>query len=350
LKQTFDPTLDLVADILINPSFPSVEFERLKKEHLDNIQREKVDPFSMAIRVFPKFLFGSGHAYSNPLSGSGFESTVKDITLEEIRNFYNTWFKPNNATLVIVGDVELAALVSTLETKLKGWVKGNVPKLEIATVKSAQSKKIYLMDRPESTQSVIIGGYLISPYGQVSQPALTALNNILGGEFVSRLNMNLREDKHWSYGAGSVLLDTKGQRPLLAYTSVQMDKTKESIQEIQKELTAIIGDKPVSDAEFGRVQKNMVLQLPGLWETNSSVAGSLAEKVTYNLSDDYFKTYDAKVRNLTRDELQQLSAQVVKPDQINWFVVGDKSKIIDNLKETGYEIIEVDPDGNPVQK
>jgi predicted Zn-dependent peptidase len=94
----------------------------------------------------------------------------------------------------------------------------------------------------------------------------------------------------------------------------------------------------------------MVLQLPGLWETNSSVAGSLAEKVTYNLSDDYFKTYDAKVRNLTRDELQQLSAQVVKPDQINWFVVGDKSKIIDNLKETGYEIIEVDPDGNPVQK
>ena len=350
LKQTFDPTLDLVADILINPSFPSVEFDRLKKEHLDNIQREKVDPFSMAIRVFPKFLFGSGHAYSNPLSGSGFESTVKDITLEEIRNFYNTWFKPNNATLVIVGDVELAALVSTLETKLKGWVKGNVPKLEIATVKSAQSKKIYLMDRPESTQSVIIGGYLISPYGQVSQPALTALNNILGGEFVSRLNMNLREDKHWSYGAGSVLLDTKGQRPLLAYTSVQMDKTKESIQEIQKELTAIIGDKPVSDAEFGRVQKNMVLQLPGLWETNSSVAGSLAEKVTYNLSDDYFKTYDAKVRNLTRNELQQLSTQVIRPDQVNWFVVGDKSKIINNLKETGYEIIEVDPDGNPVQK
>jgi len=93
----------------------------------------------------------------------------------------------------------------------------------------------------------------------------------------------------------------------------------------------------------------MVLQLPGLWETNSSVAGSLVEKVTYNLSDDYFKTYDAKVRNLTRDELQQLSAQVVKPDQVNWFVVGDKSKIIDNLKETGYEIIEVDPDGNPVQ-
>lgn len=350
LKQTFDPTLDLVADVLMNPSFPTVEFERLKKEHLDNIQREKVEPFSMAIRVFPKILYGSGHAYSNPISGSGFESTVKDITLDEIRNFYKTWFKPNNATLVIVGDVELADLVSTLETKLKGWTKGNVPKIEITPVKSPESKKIYLMDRPESTQSVIIAGYVISPYGQVSQPALTALNNILGGEFVSRLNMNLREDKHWSYGAGSVVFDAKGQRPFLAYTSVQMDKTKESIQEIQKELTAMIGDKPVSNEEFSRVQKNMVLQLPGLWETNSSVAGSLAEKVMFNLSDDYFKTYDAKVRNLTRDELQQLSAQVVKPDQVNWFVIGDKSKIIDNLKETGYEIIEVDPDGNLAQK
>ena len=349
LKQTFEPTLDLVADVLINPAFPSAEFDRLKKEHLDNIQREKSEPFNMAIRVFPKILYGSGHPYSNPINGSGFESTVKDITLDEIRNFYNTWFKPNNATLVIVGDVELANLVSTLETKLQGWKKGNVPKLEIASVKSNQSKTIYLMNRPESTQSVIIAGYVISPYGKVSQPALTALNNIVGGDFISRLNMNLREDKHWSYGAGSFVWDTKGQRPFLAYTSVQMDKTKESIQEIQKELSFIIGDKPVSAEEFNRVQKNMVLQLPGLWETNSSVAGSLVEKVTYNLSDDYFKTYDAKVRNLTRDELQQLSAQVVKPEQVNWFVVGDKSKIIDNLKETGYEIIEVDPDGNLVQ-
>jgi predicted Zn-dependent peptidase len=162
--------------------------------------------------------------------------------------------------------------------------------------------------------------------------------------------MNIREDKHWSYGAGSVVLDTKGQRPFIAYTSVQMDKTKETIQEIQKELTGIISDKPVSIEEFNRVQNNMVLQLPGLWETNSSVAGSLVEKVTYNLSDDYFKTYDAKVRNLSKEELQLLSTQIVKPDQVNWFVVGDKSKIIDNLKETGYEIIEVDADGNPVQK
>ncbi len=142
--------------------------------------------------------------------------------------------------LLVVGDVEMANLISTLETKLAGWKKGDVPKNAIAQLKSTTGKKIYLIDRPESTQSVVIAAYLIGPYGQVFQPALTALNNILGGDFISRLNMNLREDKHWSYGAGSFVWDAKGQRPFLAYVSVQMDKTKESIQEIQKELTSII--------------------------------------------------------------------------------------------------------------
>jgi zinc protease len=240
-------------------------------------------------------------------------------------------------------------LISSLETRLAGWKKGNVPKNEIAQIKNTQTKKICLIDRPESTQSVVIAAYLIGPYGQVFQPALSALNNVLGGDFVSRLNMNLREDKHWSYGAQSLVWNAKGQRPFIAYVSVQMDKTKETIQEIQKELTSIIGDKPVTADEFNRVQKNMILQMPGMWETNGSVAGSLNEKVTFGLSDDYFKTYDTKVRGLTRDQLQQLGSQVIKPDQVVYFIVGDKSKIIGSLKETGYEIIEVDPDGNPVK-
>ena len=144
-------------------------------------------------------------------------------------------------------------------------------------------------------------------------------------------------------------MDAKGQRPFLAYGSVQMDKTKESIQEIQKELTAIIADKPVTTDEFNRVQKNMILQLPGMWETNSSVASSMVEKVMFGLPDDYFKTYDSKIRNLTGDELQKLTKVVILPDQVTYFVVGDKSKIIDSLKETGYEIIEVDADGNLIK-
>ena len=349
LKQTFDPTLDLFADILMNPSFLQKEFDRLKTEHLNNILQEKAEPFGMALRVIPKVLYGTGHSYANPLTGSGYTSTVQTITLDDIHNFYNTWLKPNNATLVVVGDVEMNSLMASLEARLTGWKKTNVPKNEPAQIKSATGKKIYLINRPESTQSVVIAGYLIGPYGQVFQPALTALNNILGGDFISRLNMNLREDKHWSYGAGSFVWNAKGQRPFLAYVSVQMDKTKESIQEFQKELTSIVGDKPVTAEEFNRVQKNMLLQLPGIWETNSSVAGSLNEKVVFSLSDDYFKTYDDKVRKLTRDELQQTGTQIIMPGQVIYFVVGDKAKIESSLKETSYEIIEVDADGNVVK-
>jgi zinc protease len=349
LKQTFDPTLDLFSEILLNPAFPQKEFDRLKKDHLDNIEREKSDPFGMALRVFPKVLYGQGHAYGNPIRGSGYEATVKSITPEEIQKFYNTWIKPNNATLVVVGDVQMADLVSKLETRLSAWKKGDVPKNAIPQIKVGAGKKIYLIDRPESIQSLIIAGYLTTPYGQISQPALDAMNNILGGDFISRLNLNLREDKHWSYGAGSLVWDAKGQRPFLAYVSVQLDKTKESIQEINKELTSINSDKPVLDEEFIRVQRNMTLQLPGMWETNNSVAGSVAEEVKFGLSQDYYKTYDAKVRKLTRDELQQISKEVVKPELVNWFVVGDKSKILPGLKDLGYEIIEVDADGNPIK-
>ncbi len=349
LQQTFDPTLDLFADILLNPSFPQKEFDRLKKEHLDRIDQEKSQPIGIALRVFPKILYGQGTAYGNPIRGAGYESTVKSITPEEIRKFYETWIKPNNATLIVVGDLQMADLVAKLESKLAGWKKAEVPKNNLPVVKSVPGKKIYVIDRPESQQSFIIAAYVTVPYGDVSQPALTALNNILGGDFVSRLNMNLREDKHWSYGSGSLVWDARGQRPFLAYVSVQSDKTKESIEEMEKELTSIIGDKPVTKEEFERDQRNMILQLPGMWETNNAVANSIVEEVKFNLGDDYYKTYDAKVRKLTRDELEQIGKKVVKPELANWFVVGDKSKIMEGLKQLNYEIVEVDADGNLVK-
>ena len=346
LTPTLDPTLDLFADILLNPAFPQKEFDRLKKEHLNNIEQEKSQPFGMALRVLPRVIYGQGHAYGNPLYGSGYEATVQSITPQEVRKFYDTWLKPNNATLVVVGDVKMADLVAKLENRLAGWKKADVPKINIAQAPVSTGKKIYLIDKPESTQSLILGAYATLPYGKISQPALNAMNNILGGDFVSRLNMNLREDKHWSYGAGSVVLDARGQRPYIAYVSVQLDKTKESIQEMEKELKAIVSDKPITVDEFNRVQRNMTLQLPGMWETNGSVAGSVVEQIKFNLGDDYYKTYDAKVRKLTQAELQQTGQQLVKADQVLWFVVGDKAKILDSLKTLGYEVVVMDADGN----
>ena len=353
LKPSFDQSLDLYADVVMNPAFPAKEFDRLKNQRMVQIQREKSTPIQMALRVFPKYLYGEGHAYSMPFTGSGHEATVQSMKREDVVQYYNNWIQPNNATLIVVGDLEMDELVSKLEGKFKGWKKGKTPKKNIAKVdaKGGSKSTLYLMDRPESQQSVIFGGYLVEPYGKVSEIARKSMIDILGGDFTSRLNMNLREDKHWAYGAGTFLPNAKGQRPLIAYAPVQTDKTKESIQEILKEFNLFVGDKPVTKEEFEKVTKNTVLQLPGQWETNNAVSNSLNELVKYELPDNYFQTYDQQVRNLELDAVRKLAKKMVRPGDLQFFVVGDKEKVLPGLKELGFDkIILVDPDGNPIKE
>jgi zinc protease len=350
LKLTLEPSLDLYADVLLNPAFAENEFKRLRDQQLNSIKREGTQPFSMAMRALPKYLYGTGHAYSNPLTGTGYVETVNTITREDVVKFYDTWFKPNNATLVVVGDIEMKALVNGLEKRFDKWKKGDVPKKNLAAATNAKTNTLYVIDKPESKQSVIMVGYLVDPYGKVPEIAREAMVSVFGGDFTSRLNMNLREDKHWSYGAGNLLWDAKGQRPFLAYAPVQTDKTKESVQEIIKEFKAFVGDKPVSQEEFERTKSNTVLQLPGRWETNGAVSNSIEEIIKYGLPDDYYKTYDKNVRALTLEDLRKVSKQLVSPEKLTWFVVGDKEKIMSGLKEVGFsEIIAIDPDGNPLQ-
>lgn len=350
LKLTLEPSLDLFADVVLNPAFSENEFKRLRDQQLNTIKREGTQPFSMAMRALPKYLYGTGHAYSNPLSGSGFVETVNAITREDIVKFYDTWFKPNNATLVVVGDIEMKDLVNGLEKRFDKWKKGEVPKKNFAAAANAKTNTLYVIDKPESKQSVIMVGYLVDPYGKVPEIAREAMMSVFGGDFTSRLNMNLREDKHWSYGAGSFVWDAKGQRPFLAYAPVQTDKTKESVQELIKEFKSFVGDKPMSQEEFDRTKNNTVLKLPGRWETNGAISNSIQEIVKYGLPDDYYKTYDKNVRALSLEDVRKVSKQLVNPAKLTWFVVGDKEQIMGGLKEVGFnEIIAIDADGKPLQ-
>ena len=350
LIPSLDASLELFSDIILNPAFPESEFERLQNEQIVRIQREKSQPFSMALRVMPQYLYGEGHAYSLPFSGSGYEKTVSTLTREDMLDFYDRWIKPNNCTLVVVGDIELGDLTKKLETYFSKWEKGDVPQKNIAQVSSPSKNVLYLMDRPESQQSVIIAGELAVGYGQVSEISREAMMNIFGGQFTSRLNMNLREDKHWSYGAGGVVIGAKGQRPLVMYASVQTDKTSESVQEIMKETNMIVGDKPITEEELQKVKINRILQLPGQWETNNAVSNSINEIVKYGLPDDYYQTYDANVRSLTLDQVRKTTKEMIIPNNFNWFMVGDKQKIISGLEKAGFdEIILIDADGKPLQ-
>jgi len=350
LTATLDRALDLYADVILNPSFPEADFKRLQKQLIAAIQQERSEPVSMALRVFPKILYGSAHAYGNPLTGSGTESSVEKMTRADMKNFHDTWLKPNNATLIVVGDATLGDLKPRLEKLFAGWKPGEVPKKNIAEVQPQTKAMVYLIDRPDSLQSVILAGHVAPPKSNPEEIAIETMNNILGGTFTSRVNMNLREDKHWSYGAFTFLWSAQGQRPFIAYAPVQTDKTKESLVELNKELRNILASQPITEKELSNAQKNQTLQLPGSWETDGAVAGSLGEIVTFGLSDDYFNSYSMKVRSLSVQDVDKAAKKVVHPDQLVWVVVGDRSKIESGIRALGWgEIQLLDADGNPAK-
>lgn len=349
LKPSFDASLNLFADVILNPEFPQEEFNRLKNEQINDIKQEKSEPFGMALRVMNKYLYGEDHPYGSPYTGTGYEETVSKLTRDDVAKFYNTWMKPNNSTLIVTGDISMNELKPKLEKAMGKWKKGEVPQIVFKSPETFTKNTLYLMNRPESQQSVIIAGHLTNKYGAVSEVALEQMVNILGGDFNSRINMNLREDKHWSYGAGGFVLGSKEERPFIMYAPVQTDKTAESVTELRKEISDFISSRPPTQEELDRVKSNQVLKLPGQWETNSSLNSSVRSMLRYGLPDDYYETYDQNVRNLSLEDIKGVSEDVVRPEEVNWFMVGDRAKIISKLDELGFdEIIEIDADGNPV--
>ena len=350
LKPMLESSLDLYTDVLLNPSFNEEDFERLRKEQIMQIQQEKASPFSMALRVFPRYMYGNDHAYSNPLSGSGYESTVSGLERDDLLKFYSSWFKPNNATLVVSGDISKAELEKLLEKRLNKWKKGTVPVKNLAVVK-ADKKKIYLMDKPGAIQSVIIAGHVADKPNAEKEVAIEMMNDILGGQFTSRINMNLREAKGWSYGARTLLLSAKGQRPFIAYAPVQSDKTKESMQEMMKEVEQYLTANPATQEEFLKVQNNNILKLPGQWETLSAVESAASEIVKFGYPEDYYKEYSANVRNLELSEIQLAARKLIKPEDLSWVVVGDREKIEEGLRGLGFgEVVIINADGEVVKE
>ena len=348
LKSNLDKSLDLFADVILNPSFPEKELDRLKKERIAQIKREKLTPVIMGQRVFPKFLYGKDHAYGNPLTGSGYEETVSKLTTKELIDFHKTWFKPNNSSLIIVGDITLNEIKPKLEKLFKDWKSGEVPNKNIGSVEEAKKPIIYLIDKPGAAQSIIFAGNIAPLKSDPDDIAIESMNHVLGGSFTSRINMNLREDKHWSYGSGSFLFGLKGPRPIMSYALVQTDKTTESVQEVYKEFSEILGSRPVTEDELNKIKQNRVLRLPGSWETNSAVLSSIGNIIMFSLPENYYETYPEKVKGLSLDDMNNAAAKTLKPENLIWVVVGDKAKIEEGLKTLGYDLFYADADGNVI--
>lgn len=349
LKVNLDPSMELFTDVVLNPSFPQADFLREQKLIMAAIQREKVSPFAMAQRILPAFLYGKGHAYSNPLTGSGTEQSVSSITRDALVKFHQTWFHPNNATLIVVGDTTVAEIKPKLEKAFAGWAKAEVPKKNLARVEHRDKPVVYLMDRPGSIQSSIMAAHIAPARANPDEISFETLNTVLGGAFISRINMNLREDKHWSYGATSFLLPARGQRPFVVAASVQTDKTKESLVEMQKELSDIVKTRAVTGDELAMARDNQILSLPGSRETIGGVLNKILELVQYELPDDYFDTYSGKVRGLQTSDMATAAERLIRPDKLVWVVVGDRSKIETGIRDLKLgDVHLIDADGNPV--
>jgi zinc protease len=274
---------------------------------------------------------------------------VKKITRDDLVKFHEVWFRPNNATLVVAGDTTLAELTPKLEKLFAGWKRGEVPLKNVSAVRLAPKPLVYIVDKPGAGQSVILAGTVAAPPNTPVEIAIQAMNDDLGGTFSSRLNMNLREDKHWAYGAGSLLWSARAQRPFIVWAPVQTDKTKESLVEVNKELRAILADRPVTAEELARIKANETLSLPGSRETLNEVGNSITDLVQFGWPDDYYNTMTGKINALTTGDLDATAKQIVHPDNLVWVVVGDRAKIEKGIRELGLgEIRFIDADGNPI--
>lgn len=350
LTDYFTAALDIYADVIQNPSFPTVEFTRLKNQQLARIRREKSNPNQTALRVFPKLVYGSNHAYGAPLTGSGTETAVSSLSREDLATFHENWIRPNNATLVVVGDIAMDDLQPHLERAFSNWNAAEVPTKNIESVDHQETSGIYLIDRPGAQQSLILVGHVAPPKNYDGEIALQALNTILGGSFSSRMNMNLREDKHWSYGARTQLIDARGPRPFLVNAPVQTDKTKEAMQEIYKELIGIRSDRPVTSDELGKAKDLRTLTLPGRWETNSAVMQDLVQMLRFDLPSDYYDSYVNRVRALDVTDVGSAAQILIQPQRLIWIVVGDRTVIENGILELALgELHHLDADGNPVE-
>ena len=327
-------SLGLMSEILLRPTFPQEEIDRKRSNWIENIRKEQARPQTQALRVMPGLMFGDDHAYSQPLTGSGTIDSINALTRDDLVEHANTWMRPDNARLVIVGDTTEAQIKPLLEKQLANWSAPAEPKPSKVLERPAeqQQARVFLIDKPGTPQSLIIAGQL-APSGTVDNAdTIDVMNTILGGSFTSRLNMNLREDKGWSYGARSMWLDNLGPGLLIALAPVQTDKTQESIQEIVKEFTQYEGKNPATADELAKVQANKTAKLPGAYETKGQLIGALTDTLNKGKDMEYLEAYAQRVSNIDLNSVKATADEVLRPDAMTWVIVGDLEQIEEKVR------------------
>jgi len=343
LKRNLDRSLALMADVVLNPTFPSEELERQRQIYLGRILQESKQPFTTAFKTFLRTLYGSDHPYGQPFTGSGTETSIKSIARDDLVKYYSANYHPNNASVVMAGDITLAEAKAALDKAFKGWQPGTVAAPTIPEPAPLTKTTIYLVDKPGAAQSVVIVGSLGVHRSAPDYVATTVMNNALGGQFTSRVNLNLREDKGYTYGAGSFFDGRRATGPFAAYAPVETKNTDKTIIEIMKELRDIVGARPLSDAELTDSKNNLMKSFPQDFQSIAGIAGSMGSIITYGLPESEWQTYVQRVTAVDGVVATKAAKDHLHPDAVLIVVVGDRAKIEDGIRALNLgEIVHVD--------
>jgi predicted Zn-dependent peptidase len=345
LTPNLGPSLDLFADIIRNPAFAPSEVERLRAQQLNQVAQELTQPQGLAGRTLPVVLYGAGHPYGRPPSGSGDPAALQRISRDDLIRFHQAWIRPDNATIFAVGNLPLAELVTALEARFGDWAAPATAKgvKNFALATPAPRARIVLVDRPQSPQSLITAGTVLPVRGTDDLLLLRSANEVLGGDFLSRINMDLRETKGWSYGSSSALALREHAVPYVINAPVQADRTGDAIKVLMDQIGGFTTARGVQPVELQRVINGNTRQLAGQFETSAAVLGALRSNALYRRPDTYWETIADRYRGMTVSGLDQAARQVIDPKKIVWVVVGDAAKVRPQLEKLGMPIEVVNP-------
>jgi predicted Zn-dependent peptidase len=317
--------LPLIADVTMRPTFPASDLDRLRTERLTGLLQARDNPAALVQIAFPRVIFGPTHRYGT--SANGLPPAIEAFTVADLQSFYRAHYRPDNATILVVGAVTPATLMPLLEKQFGSWKSEGMAPLvaEVPTAPQLKSRQIYIVDKPEAAQSQIRIGWVGVPRSTADYAGLEVLNTILGGSFTSRLNQNLREKNGYSYGASSSFDMRVSAGPFLTAAGVQTDKTGPAVSEFFNELNAIV--LPVPDDELAKAKNYVALGFPGEFETTGDLARKLEELVVYNLPEDTYANFVAAVTKTTAADLQKLAARYIQADKMAVVVVGDRKTI-----------------------
>ncbi|MGP1282314.1 MAG: M16 family metallopeptidase [Parasphingopyxis sp.] len=339
LAPNYGPSLDLLADVVRNPAFALSEIERLRATQLAAIAAERTQPSSLASLHLWPVLFGTEHPYGRPLSGLGTPESVGAITREDLFDFHRRWIRPDKLSILVVGDSTLDEVIAALEPRFGDWAgEGAAGAKSIDAPIPDASPRIILVDRPNSPQSYIYGGQVLDLRGTDELLPLLTVNEALGGSFLSRLNMDLRETRGWSYGVRGSVNRFAGPVSYTIRAPVQADRTGDSIAALQEQVRTFLTTDGIRPVEFNRAIVGSIRSLAGSFETSGAIIGGMSRNMLYERSDDYYDGIAQMYRSLDRAQLDSTARETIDPAAFTWVVVGDAAQVREQLDALGLPV------------